>query len=430
MKKIFTFFLTLSITWVNAQQSLTKTEQLLTEEVKKNYVHTLKILEEVTNINSGTLNKEGVRAVGTIFDREFKKIGFQTEWVNLPDSLNRAGHFVAYRKGTKGKKLFLIGHLDTVFEKSMPFTPFTWLNDSTATGQGVNDMKGGDVMILASLQALHKFNLLNDREIIVYFTGDEEESGKPTSISRADFIARAKGCDIALAYETTQAFNIGTVARRGASGWKLTVEGRQAHSSGIFKPYIGYGSIYEAARILNEFREQLSSEQYLTFNPGQIIGGTDVAYDNELAKGTSVGKTNIVAKKTYVTGDLRFLSEEQKERARERMRTIVSQNLTGTKASIEFTDGIPAMPPSDGNYKVLEALNKVSIDMGLGNVNAGDPGSRGAGDVSYVAEFLDCLDGLGASGHGAHEPGETINMNEYPFLIQRSTVFLYRLLAQ
>src|SRR5690606_34674994 len=126
---------------------------------------TVALLEEVININSGSLNKEGVRAVGDVFAREFEKIGFETEWVDVPAEVNRAGHFVATRKGSKGKKIFIIGHLDTVFEKDMPFTPFTWLNDSTATGQGANDMKGGDVLAFASLKALDELGLLDDRTI-------------------------------------------------------------------------------------------------------------------------------------------------------------------------------------------------------------------------------------------------------------------------
>jgi glutamate carboxypeptidase len=268
-----------------AQQKLTKDEQKLIELIDKNYKETLALLEEVININSGSLNKEGVREVGRVFEREFQKIGFQTEWIELPAEVNRAGHFVATRKGTKGKKLFLIGHLDTVFEKDMPFSPFTYLNDSTATGQGANDMKGGDVLVLASLKALHQLGLLNDRTITVYFNGDEESSGN-ADISRKDFIERAKLHDIALGYETAQGFSTATVARRGASGWTLKTTGRQSHSSGVFREGVGYGAIYEAARILTEFQETLSGEQYLTFNPGQFIGGSDVSFNEISGAGT------------------------------------------------------------------------------------------------------------------------------------------------
>jgi glutamate carboxypeptidase len=409
-----------------AQQKLTKDEQKLIELIDKNYKETLALLEEVININSGSLNKEGVREVGRVFEREFQKIGFQTEWIELPAEVNRAGHFVATRKGTKGKKLFLIGHLDTVFEKDMPFSPFTYLNDSTATGQGANDMKGGDVLVLASLKALHQLGLLNDRTITVYFNGDEESSGN-ADISRKDFIERAKLHDIALGYETAQGFSTATVARRGASGWTLKTTGRQSHSSGVFREGVGYGAIYEAARILTEFQETLSGEQYLTFNPGQFIGGSDVSFNEISGAGTALGKTNIVAREAIVTGDLRFLGEAQKEAARAKMREIVAKNLNQTQAEILFTDGIPSMAPTEGNYALAETLNKVSMDMGFGPVKPGDPGSRGAGDISYVADFMDCLDGLGASGTGAHAPGETINMKQFPDLIKRNTILLYRL---
>lgn len=409
-----------------AQQKLNKDEQKLIELIDKNYQETVALLEEVLNINSGSLNKEGVREVGRVFAREFEKIGFQTEWVEVPAEVNRAGHFVATRKGSKGKKLFLIGHLDTVFEKDMPFTPFTWLNDSTATGQGANDMKGGDVLVFASLKALHELGLLDDRSVTVYFMGDEESSGD-NELSRRDFIERAKSHDIALGYETAQGFNTVTVARRGSSGWTLKTTGRQSHSSGVFGPNAGYGAIYEAARILDEFREALAGEKYLTFNPGQFIGGSDITYDEETGKGEALGKTNIVAREAYVTGDLRFLGEAQKEAARAKMREIVANNLPRTSAEISFRDGIPSMEPGEENYALAEILNQVSMDMGLGEVKPGDPGSRGAADIAYVAYILPGLDGLGASGRGAHAPGETINMKQFPDLIKRNTILLYRL---
>jgi glutamate carboxypeptidase len=427
MKRIFLVLLLAISPFLSfAQQKLSAEEKKLVERIDKNYQETVALLEEVININSGSLNLEGVREVGRVFEREFQKIGFQTEWVDVPAEVKRAGHFVATRTGTKGKKLFLIGHLDTVFEKDMPFTPFTWLNDSTATGQGANDMKGGDVLVLASLKALHELGYLKDRTITVYFNGDEESTGNG-ALSRKDFIARAKEHDIALAYETAQGFGGATVARRGASGWTLKTMGKQGHSSGVFGQNAGYGAIYEAARILNEFREALAGEKYLTFNPGQIVGGSDVNINSSTGAGSSLGKTNIVARETIVTGDLRFLGEAQKESARAKMREIVANNLHLTDAEITFSDGIPSMEPTPGNYALAETLSLVSQDLGYGPVKPGDPGSRGAGDISFVASFMDSLDGLGASGSGAHAPGETINMKQFPSLIKRNTLLLYRL---
>ncbi|CAN5426598.1 M20 family metallopeptidase [soil metagenome] len=405
-------------------QSLSKPETAVVATVKKHMPETEAFLEKVVNINSGTLNKEGVRTVGKLMADEFDKLGFKTEWVSLPDSLNRAGHLVATRQGKKGKKLFLIGHLDTVFEKSLPMEPYTRVNDSTVAGQGVNDMKGGDVVVIAALKALQEQKLLDDTSITIYFTGDEESSGG--SESRRDFIERAKKCDLALAFESAQGLHHVTTGRRGASGWTLNVKARTGHSSRIFND-LGYGAIYEAVRILNEFRRTLGQEKYLTFNPGLIVGGSEVHYDDKTAKAETIGKTNIIAGTALVNGDLRFLTEAQKEAARAKMREIVDKSLPLTKATISFTDGIPGMEPSAANDELRKQIDKISRDMGVGPVEAFDPGARGAGDVSFVAQYMPCVDGLGASGKGAHSIEETMNSKEFPILIQRAALLIYRL---
>lgn len=407
-------------------QQLTSTERKLVAAVQQHLPQTEKLLEQLVNINSGTLNVAGVREVGAVLRKEFDALGFRTEWVAMPASMQRAGHLVAQRTGKKGRRLFLIGHLDTVFELDMPFTKYNRLNDSTATGQGVNDMKGGDVVILAALQALAANGLLKDVSITAYFTGDEERGGEGPE-ARADFIARAKQAQVALAFENAIDLHTVATARRGSSTWQLKAVGTAAHSSTIFKPAVGYGAIYEVARILNSFRETLSQEQYLTFNPGLLVGGSEVTYDQARARGEVVGKTNIIAPTAAVAGDLRFLTEAQKEAARTKMRAIVAQNLPGTRAEISFGDGLPSMPPTPGNQRLAALADQASRDLGLGPVAAGDPGARGAGDVSYVAQYLDCLDGLGAPGKGAHAPGETINLREFPLLIERTAIMIYRL---
>lgn len=407
-------------------QNLSAEEKGLVDYINSHMVQTMQLLEKLVNINSGTLNVSGVKKVGDILRKEFNGIGFTTEWITLPDSMKRAGHLVAATKGKKGKSLFLIGHLDTVFEPDMPANPYKKLTDSTATGQGANDMKGGDVIMLAALQALQHADLLKNTSITAYFTGDEEKGGNPVSVSRADFIERAKQCNTGLAFESAQGLHSIATARRGSSSWYLTVTGKQAHSSTIFNN--NYGAVYEAARIINAFREQLSQEKYLTFNPAVFAGGTDVSYSLSQVKAAITGKTNIISPTAVVMGDLRFLTEGQKDSARAKMMAIAtSGNLPGTSATIQFEDGITSMEPSSGNKHLAALLNTVSTDLGIGAVQEGDPGSRGAGDVSYVAKYLDCIDGLGASGGGAHAPGEIINLKEMPLLIQRAAILIYRL---
>ncbi|WP_395804079.1 M20/M25/M40 family metallo-hydrolase [Daejeonella sp.] len=427
MMKLILAVLMIILVHSSVQAQLSQDEKNIIEHIKKHFGESEELLIESVNINSGTLNVEGVKKVGSVYRREFDKLGFSTEWVSLPDSLRRAGHLVATRKGSQGKRLFLIGHLDTVFELDMAFSPYTKLNDSTATGQGVNDMKGGNVVIISALKALHSLGLLDNTQIIAYFTGDEESSGFPHAVARKDFIERAKMSDIALGFEGAQGLNTVAVARRGIGGWVLNVEAKTGHSAGIFSQSVGHGAIFEAARIINEFREQLKDEKYLTFNPGLMSGGSEIKIDNANAKLEAIGKTNIISPAAYVAGDLRFISETQRDRAREKMNAITARSLNGTKSSIRFTDGLPAMEPTAGNYNLVSYLDKITRDMGIGATLAGDPGARGAGDISDIAKYVDCLDGLGASGSGAHKPGEVINLKELPLLIQRAALMIYRL---
>jgi glutamate carboxypeptidase len=416
-------FITLT-THVNGQK-LTSQEKKIISIVDKNMPECKRLLEQVVNINSGTMNTKGVEEVGQVMSREFAKTGMTPKWITFPDSMKRAGHLFAEKKGTKGKRVLLVGHLDTVFEPESPFQKYV-VQDTIAYGPGTNDMKGGNLVILYAIKALHEAGVLKDAQIIVAMHGDEEEAGYPISLSRADIISAAKRSDVALAFENSTGFNDITVARRGSSDWKLEVEGKQWHSSEIFSAKVGPGAIYEAARILNRFNAELR-EEYLTYSPGVILGGTLVNLDSVTESGTASGKNNIVASKVTVTGDLRFLSEDQKQRAREKMRAIVKENQPHTSAIITFEDRYPAMPPTDGNLKLLNIYSQVSIDLGLGAVKPYDPGKRGAGDISFIAQYVDCLDGLGTMGKGAHSPQEYIDLTTFDDQVKKAALMIYRL---
>ena len=429
MKKPLIFLL--SILFLNfggglRAQKLSRTEKKIVAKVNSYEQEAIDFLEKVVNINSGTMNLEGVKAVGQEFNDAFQAIDFDTRWVKMPAEMNRAGHLFASINGKKGKKLLLIGHLDTVFEADSPFQTFE-RKDSIAYAPGGNDMKGGDVVVLYALKALHELNLLKDASITVAFTGDEERTGKPLSISRKDLIDAAKASDIALGFETATGFNNATIARRGASGWKVETAGKRAHSSGVFSERTGAGAIFEMGRILHQFYEEVRGEEYLTFNPGNLLGGTFVDYAPLKSSGSAYGKTNVVAQTAVVHGGLRFISEEQKENARAKMRAIVADHLPSTNATITFTDSYPAMGPTEENKTLLKQLSDVSEALGFGEVAAYDPGRRGAADISFVADYVDGLDGLGSMGSGAHTPQETVNLNTFNDLIQRTAIFLYRL---
>lgn len=401
-------------------QTLNADERRITEYIDANSAAAVDLLERVINIGSPTEDIEGVKAVGALLRKELEAIGFETRWIDMPAEAKRAGHLVAEMKGTKGKRILILGHLDTVL-RGEKFRR----EGERGFGTGIGDMHGGNVIAVQALKALHAAGALKDTRVIVMFTGDEENSCDPVSVCRGDMFAAAKRSDLALSFEGTVR-NTATVGRRGSSGWTLTVEAKTGHSSQIFTESMGNGAIYEAARILNEFRTTLGGEKYLTFNPGMIVGGTTA--DSKDAIGTASGKSNVVAARVVVNGDLRFISETQKAAARVKMREIVSKSLPGAKSEISFSDGIPAMTPVEGNYQLLKQLDQASKDLGFGPVEALDPGERGAGDVAYVADLVPALDGIGmGGGRNSHAKGESADLGSLPMLTKRAAILIYRL---
>ena len=181
----------LAIVWAGdaAGQELSPEERALAAWVDANVDEAVALLERTVNINSGTMNHEGVREVGRILEAELDALGFATEWIDMPPEVNRAGHLFARREGSQGRRLLLIGHLDTVFEEDDAFQRFERTDGDWATGPGINDMKSGNVIILYALKALEDAGLLDGAQITVAYTGDEESPGEPLSVSRGDLVA-------------------------------------------------------------------------------------------------------------------------------------------------------------------------------------------------------------------------------------------------
>src|SRR5258705_7860977 len=213
----------LSSTLASAQK-ISPEEQKLVDYIDAHASQAAALLEKVVNIESLTGNLAGVRQVGAIFKAEFESLGFTARWINMPVEMKRAGHLLAEKKGTKGKRVLLLGHIDTVL-KGEKFRR----EGNKAFGTGSSDMKAGDIVLLFALKALRDTGALKDASIIVMLTGDEEDSGDPVELSRGDMIAAAKRTDLALSFENGGS-NIATVARRGSSDWTLEVTDRTWHS--------------------------------------------------------------------------------------------------------------------------------------------------------------------------------------------------------
>jgi len=416
-----------------ATAQLNKAEAKMVATVDAEYERSVALLEKLVNQNSGTMNFEGVRTVGEMMRAELEPLGFKVEWIDMA-AAGRSAHLVATKNGKKGtKRLLLIAHLDTVFEPDSPFQKFVRKKAGSideAEGPGAGDDKGGMTIIVAALRAMQAAGTLKDANIEIHMTGDEEDAGDPIEVTRRPLIEAGKRADVALDFEglvRDEGRDMGSIARRSSNSWKLEVSGVTGHSSLIFSNTYGDGAAFELARILHRFRTELP-EPNLTFNVGLIAAGQEAALDASGIRATAAGKTNIIPGIAHARGDFRTLSEEQSARVRAKMLQIVSESAPKTIAKISFDPGAyPAMAPTAGNKALLDRLNSVNRDMGLAEMPALDPLKRGAGDISFVANDVDGLAGLGTYSRGDHAPGETVDLDSIKRQAKRAAILMSRL---
>ncbi len=393
----------------------------------------LALLERLVNQNSGSLNIPGVTAVGKMMRAELEPRGFTVEWIDMT-ATGRAGHLVARHKGDgRGKKMLLIGHLDTVFEPDSPFQKWT-RKGNWGAGPGAADDKGGMVVMLAALRAMQAAGTLKNADIEIVLTGDEEDSGNPIELARRDLIAAGKRADVALDFEgliVDAGRDMGSIARRSSGSWTVEVAAKGGHSSGIFSDQAGNGAIYELARIVDAFRRELREDK-LTFNVGLIGGGDSAKLDEARIRAAVTGKTNIIAATAVARGDLRAIDQAQIDRARAKMQAIVARSLPGATASITFDeDGYPPMALKPGSVALLAKMNAVNADLGLAPMEALDPLKRGAADISFVAPDVDGgINGLGPASRGDHSDKEAVDIASIWRQAKRAAIFMSRLAVE
>lgn len=395
------------------------------------------LLEKLVDINSGTMHLPGVVAVKDVLAPKFEALGFLVRWVPMQAETARAGDLVAEHpctagEGHCGKRLLLIGHMDTVFELSSAFQKFAVFpgtEGKTATGPGIADMKGGIVIMLAALRAMKEAGTLDGAEIRIVLSGDEERAGSPIEAARRDMIEAAKHSDVALEFEPSARIDgkdTVSIGRRSSTTWHLETTGLSGHSSQIFGPRLGYGAIYEMARILDAFRRELP-EDGLTFSPGLILGGATAEANADATGGSATGKANVIAASAVATGDIRTLDNAQTERTEDKMRKIVAAHLPQTDAKITFDEGYPAMAATAEGRKLMQQWSDISVALGLGPVTEAGVMTRGAGDIAFVAPYTAGLVGVGMLGEGYHAEGEKGYLDSMGPQAKRDAVLMERL---
>jgi glutamate carboxypeptidase len=420
-----------------APQPLTPAEQKMASTVDSHLAEDKQLLEQIVDINSGTMHLAGVVAVKDVLEPKFEALGFRVRWVPMQSETGRAGDLVAEHpcpqgEGHCGKRLLLIGHMDTVFEPSSAFQKYSIVagtDGKVATGPGIADMKGGLVIMLASLRAMKEAGVLDHAEILIVLSGDEERTGVPFETARRDMIEAAKHSDVALEFEPSARINgqdTVSIGRRSSTTWHLETSGLSGHSSQIFGPRLGDGAIYEMARIIDAFRRELP-EEGLTFSPGLVLGGATAESNADATGGSATGKANVIAASALANGDIRTLNNEQTERTEEKMRKIVAAHLPETDAKIRFDEGYPAMAATPAGRELLRQWNEASLALGLGPVEEGGVMTRGAGDIAFVASYVAGLVGTGMLGEGYHAEGEKGYLDSMAPQAKRDAVLMERL---
>jgi glutamate carboxypeptidase len=428
-----------------AQDAPTVAEAVMVKAVDAEGPAAVGLLEKLVDINSGTMNFAGVVRVKDVLQPQLEALGFVVRWHPMEAVDGRAGdlaaeHPCALGAGKCGKRLLLIGHMDTVFEASSPFQKYEVVAGTkgrVATGPGTCDMKGGLVVMLSSLKAMKAAGVLDKSEIRIVLSGDEEDAGRPIAVSRKDMMDAAKHSDVALEFEN--AFRSGgetggsvdgkdavRIGRRSSITWRLETTGKSGHSSVVFGEKLGYGAIYEMARIVDAFRTQLR-EPGLTYSVGLVLGGATSTLDAAKTGGTATGKANVIPETAKAVGDIRTLNEEQTARVEKKMLAIVAEHLGQTDARLTFDEGYPAMGVTAGSEALLAQLQEVNKTLGYEAEEVTDPAVSGAGDISFVAPYVPGLVGVGAMGTGAHAVGEEVYLDSLPKQSKRMALLMTRL---
>jgi len=418
---------------------LSAAEIQIVKHVDDHYGETLALLETAVNINSGTNNFPGVSATADLFEPRLQKLGFKT-WREDMGTVKRGVHLFATHPGT-GPRLLLIGHLDTIFEPSSGFLKWKVLGNGFASGPGAGDMKGGDVVLLETLEALQAAGELSKMNISVALTGDEETPGADTdgsyTTTRSTLINLGKNTDYVLGFEpATGNMNSIKTYRRGSSTWFLTMAAKTGHSSIVFNKNMGPGAAYPVTKILSRFYQDLRTDPSITFNVGHIVSGSAIDRDTPYSAKVS-GKDNVIAAKTEVYGDIRFLTPEILQDTRKKMSSIIDEEVSAINAEYDaeahvsstftYADRYPAMVETPGNLALLDKLSTASTDLGFGSL-AHYTANGGAADASFVAPFVSgVVDGLGPFTVGMHSKDEIVDLSSIKTSAKRAAVFMLRL---
>ena len=355
----------------------------------------LLFLEQLVNIDSGSMDKEGIDKVGAILQSEYEKLGFIVE--TIQEEI-RGNHLVIQHKDAVDPEIMVVAHMDTVFPKgTVEKRPFT-IRDGRAYGPGVIDMKASHVTLLYALKALSEKETVGLENTLILLTSDEEIG---SGTSQALIEKHTQNKKYALIMEPARQDGSLVTARRGAGEYSLYVTGKAAHAG--IAPETGSSAIEELAQKIIKLHQLTDHANGISVSVGIIEGGTTV---------------NTIASKAAAHVDLRISKIEQGEWLEKQVEEIcATPDVEGT--SIELVGGIerPPMVKNEQTIALLEVIKTVGGELGI---DITDISTGGGSDASYTsAKGVATIDGLGPIGGNAHTEEEYL---EVPSVVERTAL--------
>ncbi|MFL5783743.1 MAG: M20/M25/M40 family metallo-hydrolase [Bacteriovoracaceae bacterium] len=349
-----------------------------------------KFLQDIVDINSSTSNPDGLEEVRKRIIPEFEGLGYKHEIIDAKEGRK----VLVFRNGDAPPKAILIGHIDTVFDKTSPFQKFRD-DGNFLQGPGVMDMKGGIALMLL---ALHRLDAVARKNIVIALN-DDEEIGSPNSSPILKKLAA--GVPYGLVYEPTSASPEHVTTSQSGIVWlELKVKGKAAHAG--MDHEIGVNACVELAHKIVELAKLTDYPKKLTVNPGVIQGGT---------------KANVVCDEATVKVDVRYVNEKDLKAVRAKIQSIADKSFVfnknlkmGTRTEIKEIVFVPSLPQKDTDkifLKAQEIGKKLGINLQRNHIG-------GASDAIQLAPTgMNLLVGLGPYGTGAHSEEEKMDPKSF-----------------
>lgn len=356
------------------------------ESLEKEYVD---FLVDICEIESPTLFKEGVDAVGRYISEKARKKGWDIEV--FPQKVSGDAYCITMNPDAPGKPICISGHMDTVHPLGAFGKPAVKVEGDIIKGPGVSDCKGGIVGGFMAMDALDAVGY-NARPVKLILQSDEENSSITSNKETIRFMCeKCEGADAFINLEPSETVTSKRILleRKGIVRYEFNVHGKAGHSAGCFNPWCA-SAINEAAHKIAEL-EKFKDGDGITCNIGIIKGGS---------------APNTVPEECMFTADFRFSDFEQLSQIEKAVEEISNKvYVEGTSCKAEKGSFRSPLPYSEKNYKLYERMNEIFKKEGFDTLEYAK--SAGGTDAAYVSEKgIPTLDSLGIVSAGCHSLGE------------------------